>query len=309
MTSAHAANVAKALLSIFFQHSYIPTTLLSVLRTSFVAKLLNELTDLLEIQLQHASLKHPQTIGVVERPHSPLKRVLKVNTDEKWNTWYRYVDFATFLHNTWYHSSIRCTPSSLFHGREPIKPIDLRFLSHILANKELTSDYFVDLQDSLLEPFSRTKSRLLDAYHKYRAYYDKKAAAKPLVNQQYCLLLNPSLLTQSDFAAKSTTIWLSLYKVEKILTKSNYLIRKIGTPYTQCVNRVGLRPITRNYEVEDISVTTDDFRPNPGLGKYRSDMRCLIQHWKNPWRTLYFIKTCLLVLEMNVKKSNIPYEE
>ena len=119
----------------FLQHSYIPTTLLSDLRTNFVAKLLHELTDLLEIQLQHASLKHPQTIGVVERPHSALNWVLKVNTDKKWNTWYRYVDLATFIHNTSYHSSIRCTPSSLFHGREPIEPIDLRFLSHILANK------------------------------------------------------------------------------------------------------------------------------------------------------------------------------
>ena len=216
-------------------------------------------------------MKHPQTIGVVERSHAALKRILKLNTDEKWTTWYRYVDLATFIHNTSYHSSIGCTPSSLFHGREPIKPIDLRFRSHALAQKELTSDYLVDLQDSLLEQFSHTKLRLLDAYHKYRTYYDKKAAAKPLMQHQYCLLLNPSLLTQSDFAAKSTTIWLSLYRVEKILTKSNYLIRKVGTPYTQCVHRIRLRPITPNYQVEDIQLTMDDFRPDPSLGKYRSE--------------------------------------
>ena len=271
LTSAHAGTIAKALVSIFFQHSYIPTTILSDLGTSFVAKLLHELTNLLEIKLQHASLKHPQSIGVVERSHSALKRILKLNTDEKWTTWYKYVDLATFIHNTSYHSSIGCTPSSLFHGREPIKPIDLRFRSHTLAQKELTSDYLVDLQDSLLEKFSHTKSRLLDAYHKYRTYYDKKAAAKPLVQKQYCLLLNPSLLTQSDFAAKSCTIWLSLYKIEKVLTKSNYLIRKIGTPYTQCVHRIRLRPITPNYDVEDISVTQQDFKPDPSLGKYRSE--------------------------------------
>ena len=173
-------------------------------------------------------MKHPQTIGVVERSHAALKRILKLNTDENWNTWYRYFDLATFIHNTSCHSSIRCAPNSLFHGREPIKPIDLRTRSQNLAKKELTSDYLADLQDSLLEQFSHTKSRLLDAYHKYRTYYDRKAAAKPLANQQYCLLLKPSLLTQSDFAAKSTTIWLSLYKVEKLLTKSKYLIKKLG---------------------------------------------------------------------------------
>ena len=270
LTSAHAGNVAKALVSLFFQHSYIPTKVLSDLGTSFVASLIHELANLLEIKIDHASLKHPQTIGVVERSHAALKRILKLNTNESW-TWYKYVDLATFIHNTSYHSSIGCTPSSLFHGREPIKPIDLRFRSQSLAQKELTSDYLVDLQDSLLETFSHTRTRLLDAYHKYRNYYDKKAAAKPLVLHEYCLLLNPSLTTQSDFAAKSTTIWLSLYRVEKVLTKSNYLIRKVGTPYAQCVHRIRLRPIKPNYDVEDIQVTLDEFRPDPSLGKYRSE--------------------------------------
>ena len=168
LTSAHAGTVAQALVSIFFQHSYLPTKILSDLGTSFVAELFHELSKLLEIQLEHASLKHPQTIGVVERSHAALKRILKLNTDEKWTTRYRYADLATFIHNTSYHSSIGCTPRSLFHGREPIKPMDLRFRSHALAEKELTSDSFVDLQDSLLEQFSHTKLRLLDAYPKYR---------------------------------------------------------------------------------------------------------------------------------------------
>ena len=56
LTSAHAGTIAKAQVSIFFQHSYIPTTFLSDLGTSFVAKLVHELTNLLEIKLQHASL-------------------------------------------------------------------------------------------------------------------------------------------------------------------------------------------------------------------------------------------------------------
>ena len=82
LTSAHAGNVAKAFVSLFFQNSYLRTTLLSDLGTCFVAKLQHELTDLLEF---HASLKHPQTIGVAERSHSALKRILKLNTDESWS--------------------------------------------------------------------------------------------------------------------------------------------------------------------------------------------------------------------------------
>ena len=134
------------------------------------------------------------------------------------------------------------------------------------------------MQDSLLEQFSHTKLRQLDAYHNYRLYYDNKSAKKPLMQHQYCLLLNPSLLTQNGFAAKSTTIWLSLYRVEKFSTKSNYLIRKVGTTYTQCVHRIQLRPITPKYQVGDIQLTMDDFRLDPSLGKHRSEHETLLSN-------------------------------
>ena len=108
---------------------------------------------------------------------------------------------------------------------------------------------------------------MLITYLKLRTYYDKKAAAEPLANHQYCLLLILSLLTRSDFAAKFITIWLSRYKYEIVLTKLNYLIPKVGTLYTKCVQRSWLQPITPNYDVDDISVAEDDFRPNPRMGK------------------------------------------
>ena len=127
LTNVRADTIARELTSIFFRHSYLPKTILSDLGTSFVSEVLHELTKLLEIQLEHANLKHPQTVGVVERSLSALKRVLKLNTNEQWNDWFKYVQLATFIHNTSYHSAIGCSPTVLFHGREPIKSLDLRF--------------------------------------------------------------------------------------------------------------------------------------------------------------------------------------
>ena len=93
-------------LAFFFQYSYLPSTLLSDLGTNFTSKLVAELTRLLEVKLKHATLKHPQTIGVVERSHAALKRILNLNSNEQWNDWHKYVPLATFIHNTSYHSSI-----------------------------------------------------------------------------------------------------------------------------------------------------------------------------------------------------------
>ena len=82
LTSLSAAALTKALVSIFFQHTYIPETILTDLGTSFVADLMHELSRSLEIELKHVSLKHPQTVRVVEKAHDSFKRIKKIHTNE-----------------------------------------------------------------------------------------------------------------------------------------------------------------------------------------------------------------------------------
>ena len=50
--------------------------------TCCVSEISNEIAKLMETQLGHASLQHPQTVGVVERSNSDLERSLKLNTNE-----------------------------------------------------------------------------------------------------------------------------------------------------------------------------------------------------------------------------------
>ena len=229
LTNGSADTVARELVKTFFQHSYLPTTILTDLGTTFTSSLMAELTKLLEIKLKHATLKQPQTIGAVERSHGPLKRFLKLNTSEQLNDWHKYVPLATFIHNTSYHSSINCCPSTLFHGREPVKPLDLRFSRKGIEACEANSDYVLALQDAMLQKFGENKQRLLDSYQRYRSYYDYKSIAQPLQKHSHCLTLNAKLTTQSDFTQKSVQTWLPLYRVEQVLTNSNYIIRKVGT--------------------------------------------------------------------------------
>ena len=272
LNNVRADTTARELTSIFFRHSYIPKTILSDLGTSFVSELLHELTKLLEIQLDHASLKHPQTVGVVERSHSALKRFLKLNTNEQWNDWFKYVQLATFIHNTSCHSAIGCSPTVLFHGRDPIKPLDLRFNNTLIERFSANSDYVIALQDAMNKKFSEKKFKLTEMYNKYRAYYDCKAEAEPLALFSYCLLLNPKLMTQSDFASKSLPIWLPLYRIEKTLTNSNYIIRKVGTNYTQCVHRIRLRPVTPQGRIDNLTVINfKNFQRDPSLGHHRGE--------------------------------------
>ena len=106
LTNASADTVARKFTKIFFMHSYIPKKIIADLGTTFTSELMHELTTLLEVQINHATLKHPQSIGLVEQSHGPLKRILKLNTNKQWSDWHKYVPLATFIHNASYSASI-----------------------------------------------------------------------------------------------------------------------------------------------------------------------------------------------------------
>ena len=189
---------------------------------------------------------------------------MKLNTEEQWKDWHKYVPLATFIHNTSYHSATNCCHSTLFHGREPIKPLDIRFSRKVIDAVAVNSDFVNKLQDAMMQNLGENKKKLTTAYLKYKKYYDQKASAKPISEKSFCLLLNPKLLEQSTVIASQVQKWLPLYKMENVLTDSNYIIRKVKKNYTQCVHRIRLKPIKPSGTPEDLEVINSaKFEPDP----------------------------------------------
>ena len=272
LTKGESENVAKALVGIFLRHSYIPQKLVSDLGTAFTSSLMEHLARMMEIKLEHATLKHAQTIGLLERSHGPLKHILRINSDEVSSNWHKFVDFAVFVHNTTYHTAIGCTPSDLFHGRPPTTPLDLRFQNVQMRKQQSNFDTLREFQDKVTELYENAKESVISAYHKYRGYYDRKANASPLSLHSYCLILDPKCITQSDALSKGKLKWLSLYRVEKVLTNSNYIIRKVGTNYTACLHRMRLRPIAPQYPIDDLpDIDEQNFVTDPNINENTSE--------------------------------------
>ena len=123
---------------------------------------------------------------------------------------------------------------------------------------------------------------------------NKKAQSQPLKIYQNCLLLNPVLLKQNE--TKSQKLWLSLYRIEKTFSRSNHLIHKVGSNYTQFVHRLRLRPIDPQCQVEDIEdLDENKFERDPSLGKFRSEPDLFDQYLEeNFFRTHTFCAPKLL---------------
>ena len=69
VTSQSAEVVAKTLMQWFVRHSYIPLGILTDKGSAFTSSLIRELAEMLQIQLNHATVKHAKTIGLLERSH------------------------------------------------------------------------------------------------------------------------------------------------------------------------------------------------------------------------------------------------
>ena len=78
LNSISAQTIAKYLVQWFSRHSNIQFLKIIAQGSHFVSKLLHALAKVLEIKLEHSTVKHTQTIGVVVRSHEPLTRFLKI---------------------------------------------------------------------------------------------------------------------------------------------------------------------------------------------------------------------------------------
>ena len=77
-----AVNIAKLILEIMTRHAYLPTLFITDKGSVFVSQVIHEVAEKLGINLKHATTKHAQTIGVLERAHATIKTSLKMASGE-----------------------------------------------------------------------------------------------------------------------------------------------------------------------------------------------------------------------------------
>ena len=103
-----AVNTAKVIIDIMTRHAYLPTLIITDKGSVFVSQVIHEVAEILGINLKHATTKHAQTIGVLERANATIKSCLKMASGEDRKQWHKYVPIAILNYNTTCHSSIDC---------------------------------------------------------------------------------------------------------------------------------------------------------------------------------------------------------
>ena len=164
-----ATTIAKVIINIMTKHAYLPTTLISDNGTAFTSHVIKEVAGVLGITLKHATTKHAQTIGLLERSRAAIKQSLKIETGERRSLWHKYISIAVLNYNTSYHCSIGCEPSRVFHGRILYNILDLKLGIGPQKVPSPDSEIAQDVLEQTKTIFQDVRRNALQAYIKYKA--------------------------------------------------------------------------------------------------------------------------------------------
>ena len=279
-----AKTIAKILINIMTNHAYLPTTLISDKGTAFTSHVIKEVAGVLGVNLKHAITKDAQTIGLLERSHASIKKALKIETGERRSLWHKYINIAVLNYNTSYHTSIGCEPSRVFHGRIPYNILDLKLGIRPQQQPIPTSQIAQDILEQTEMIYQDVRKNTMQAYIKYKAYYDKKANASKLKKADYVYILQPKADHQGSKIPFTEFRWMGPYIVEKALPNNNYLVRKIGTDKTQVLHRMRMRQFTPRQPPADIRVNPHEYKPDPEVSINHDDLyaRAWEYHYEQP---------------------------
>ena len=267
-----AKTIAKVLINIMTKHAYLPTTLISDKGTAFTSHEIKEVAGVLGVTLKHATTKRAQTIGLLERSHASIKKALKIETGERRSLWHKYINIAVLNYNTSYHTSIGCEPSRVFHGRIPYNILDLKLGIRPQQQSIPTSQIAQDILEQTEMIYPDVRKNTMQAYIKYKAYYDKKANASKLEEADYVYILQPKADHQGSKIPFTEFLWIGPYIVEKALTNNNYPVRKNGTDKTQVLHRMRMRQFTPRQPSADIRVNPHEYKPDPKVSMNHDDL-------------------------------------
>ena len=101
MQNVTAKTTRRSIVDVMTRHAFLPTLILSDKGSQFRSEVVAEITEILEMNISHASTKHAQSTG------------------ERRSMWHKYAQNAVMNYNTTYLERLCCEPSTVFHGRIP----------------------------------------------------------------------------------------------------------------------------------------------------------------------------------------------
>uniref|UniRef100_A0A670KGS1 Gypsy retrotransposon integrase-like protein 1 n=1 Tax=Podarcis muralis TaxID=64176 RepID=A0A670KGS1_PODMU len=116
---ATAEQTAKLFIDHVFKVHGLPRSILSDRGRQFISNFWQKLMGILNVKINLASARHPQTNGQAERVNAIMQQYLRCYANQQPTTWVDYLPLAEFAYNNTKHVSTGVTPFFANNGRHP----------------------------------------------------------------------------------------------------------------------------------------------------------------------------------------------
>ncbi|GKF42610.1 reverse transcriptase domain-containing protein, partial [Tanacetum coccineum] len=177
------------------------------------------------IRQHFASVKHPQTNGLVERANRSLVEGIKARLDARNKNWMKELSHVLWAHHTMIKSSNGDTPFSLTYGTEAVIPAEigmptLRTAEVVLVQNnealEINLDLFEERREQAAIHEAKSKARM----EKYYNFKVKNTSFKP-----GDLVYHNNDASRTEGTGKLGPKWEGPYEFTKALGKGAYKLR------------------------------------------------------------------------------------
>ena len=114
-----------------------------------------------------------------------------------------------------------------------------------------TTEFAEEIQNRTKTLIDKTKHNIMQSYIKYKEYYDRKAKAAPLKENEYCFVLQSKADHQGSKILFRDYRWVGPFIVQKALPNENYIVGRINTNKTQILHRIRPKNFVPNQALED----------------------------------------------------------
>ena len=129
-------------------------------------------------------------------------------------------------------------------------------MDHKLGNNQNeqinpTPEFAEEIQNRTKILIDKTKQNIMQSSIIYKEYYDRKAKAAPLKENEYCFVLQPKADHQGAKLPFRDYRWVGPFIVQKVLPNENYIVRRFNTNKTKILHRIRLNQFVPNQPLED----------------------------------------------------------
>jgi hypothetical protein len=181
----------------------------------------------LNITQHFASVKHPQTNGLVERANRSLGEGIKARLDRHKGKWVEELSHVLWAHRTSIKTSTGDTPFSLVYGTEAVIPAEIGMPTirtaevNVMTNDE---ERRIDL-DLLEERRERAAIREAKAKAKMKKYYDARVRHTSFKPGDFVYRANDA--SHAEDTGKLGPKWEGPYEVTDALGNGAYRLRNM----------------------------------------------------------------------------------